>query len=171
MQFVPWQLIADWKCNTCGYCCQLYSVVLGFPEWLRIVKTFGVETTVSDISHLYIKRATDGSCQFLYRGLNTCYCGLQNMKPEACKLWPFKVLSEPKYGEANRAAFDYGGRRLFVYADSMCSGLRYGNPTWEFSYQTLKEFVEIALGTRQTQSKTTSDLISPYPQVRRFRFP
>jgi hypothetical protein len=48
------------------------------------------------------------------------------MKPEACKLWPFKVLSEPKYGEPNQAAFDYMGNKLYVYADTMCSGLRYG---------------------------------------------
>jgi Fe-S-cluster containining protein len=171
MQFVPWQFIADWKCNTCGYCCKLYSVVLAFPEWLRIIKTFGVETTVAGLSHLYIKRACDGSCQFLCRGLNMHYCGLQNMKPEACKLWPFKVLSEPNYGQANRAAYDYGGRRLFVYADDMCSGLRYGSPTWEFSNQTVKEFVEIALGTCRTQSKTTSNLASPYHPRWQFSFP
>src|SRR3989337_2927674 len=90
MNFVPWQHIADWKCTTCGYCCKRYSVVLAFPEWLRLVKTFGVETTVADISHLYIKRATDGSCAFLCRGFNMYHCGLQGMKPEACKLWPLQ---------------------------------------------------------------------------------
>ena len=170
MQFVPWQHIAEWKCTTCGYCCKLYSVVLGFPEWLRLVKTFGVETTVADISHLYIKRASDGSCAFLCRGFNAYHCGLQGMKPEACKLWPFKVLSEPKYGQANQAKFTFNGRELFVYADAMCSGLRYGNPTWEFNNQTLREFVELALGTRQGQCKTTSDLRLSCFQTHRFAF-
>jgi Fe-S-cluster containining protein len=158
MQFVPWRCIADWKCTACGYCCKLYSVVLKFPEWLSIVKTFGVETTVAGIDRLYIKRADDGACAFLCRFGNTYSCGLQHMKPGACKLWPFKVLSEPKYGQANQALFDYGGNKLFIYADSMCSGLRYGSPTWEFSFSTLREFVELALGTRQAQCKTTRNL-------------
>jgi len=91
------------------------------------------------------------------------------MKPTACKLWPFKVLSEPKYGQARQAAFNYGGKKLFIYADAMCPGLRYGRPTWEFSYLTLREFAELALGTRQTQSKTTSNLaFAPFHQARRF---
>jgi len=93
------------------------------------------------------------------RFANTYFCGLQHMKPGACKLWPFKVLSEPKYGQANQALFNYDGRRLFIYADAMCSGLRYGSPTWEFTFATLKEFVELALGTRQTQCKTTSNCL------------
>lgn len=171
MRFVPWQNIADWRCIACGVCCKLYSVVLNFPEWLGIVKTFGVEKTVTGLNRLYIKRAGDGSCTFLCNLGNTYYCGLQNMKPIACKLWPFKVMSEPKYGQAREAAYDYRGMKLFVYADTMCSGLRYGNPTWEFRHLTLSEFIELALGTRQTQAQTTSNMVSVSPfQVRRFRF-
>jgi hypothetical protein len=75
MEFVPWRQIADWRCTACGFCCKLYSVVLGFPEWLRIVKTFGAETTVADLSHLYIKRVNDGSCSFLCHLANTYCCG------------------------------------------------------------------------------------------------
>jgi len=158
MQFIPWQHIADWKCTACGYCCKLYSVVLGFPEWLRIIKTFGVETTAAGLDKLYIKRSSDGSCSFLCHFANTYYCGLQQMKPNACKLWPFKILSEPKYGHASQALFYYGGRKLFIYADTLCSGLKYGSPTWEFNFLTLREFAELALGFRRVQSKTTSKL-------------
>lgn len=169
MQFVPWQNIADWKCTACGYCCKLYSVVLNFPEWLKLVKTFGVETTIAGLDRFYIKRADDGCCTFLCRFAGTYFCGLQRMKPGACKLWPFKVLSEPKYGQANQALFNYRGIKLFVYADSMCSGLRYGSPTWEFNFSTLREFVELALGARQVQCKTTSDLgFVPSAQMSRF---
>jgi Fe-S-cluster containining protein len=172
MEFIPWRHIADWRCTACGYCCKLYSVVLGFPEWLRIVKTFGAEATVADLSRFYIKRVSDGSCSFLCHFANTYCCGLQQMKPDACKLWPFKVLAEPKYGQANQALFHYGGRELFIYADAMCSGLRYGSPTWEFNFLTLREFVDLALGTRHVQRKTTSDLpFAPYSRVQRFRFP
>jgi Fe-S-cluster containining protein len=155
MQFVPWQNIADWHCKGCGHCCKLYSVVLNFPEWLQLTKTFGVETTVADLSRFYIKRAGDGSCTFLSKDANNYYCGLQNMKPEACKIWPFKVSTEPKYGEEKLAAYDYRGVRLYVYGDTMCSGLRYGTPTWDFQHTTVREFAEIALGVRDVQFKST----------------
>jgi Fe-S-cluster containining protein len=170
MQFIPWQYIEDWKCNSCGDCCKLYSVVLNFHEWLRIVKTFGVEKTVSGIDKLYIKRANDGSCAFLCNFSNMHMCSLQHMKPNACKLWPFKILAEPKYGWANKAEYNYGGKRLFIYADSMCSGLKNGKPTWEFASQTLKEFVDIAAGFRREQYKTTGDLFFLRPRVQPRRF-
>ena len=95
MQFVPWQNVADWHCKACGYCCKLYSVVLGFNEWLNIARSFGQETTVTGLDRFYIKRTSDGSCGFLCNKTNNYYCGLQGMKPEACKIWPFKVPPNP----------------------------------------------------------------------------
>lgn len=168
MLFVPWRYIADWKCIACGNCCKSYSVVLSFPEWLKIVKNYGVDKTVSGLDKLFIKRRNDGSCFFLSHLSNTYLCGLQHMKPKACKLWPFKVLSKPNFGYANEAVYYYGGDKLFVYADSTCSGLRYGKPTWEFTNYTLKEFVEIALGRRNDQSKTTANIrfLQPYARFR-----
>jgi hypothetical protein len=77
---------------------------------------------------------------------------------KACKLWPFKIENKPKYGYANDAVYSYGGNRLFVYVDSACSGLRYGNPTWEFSNLVLREFLEIALNLRAVQYKTTGNI-------------
>jgi Fe-S-cluster containining protein len=159
MQFVPWQNIADWRCKACGYCCKLYSVVINFSEWLRITQTYGSETTVAGLDRFFIKRASDGACAFLCNKSNNYHCALQNMKPEACKIWPFKVFSEPKYGEANQAAYDYGGVRFYVYGDTMCSGLRSGTPTWDFRYTTIKEFTELALGVRQVQFKTTRTVV------------
>lgn len=158
MLFVPWQYIYDWNCNACGQCCRAYSVVLNFPEWLRIVKNYGVDKTVSGLNKLYIRRKSDGSCVFLQNFANISLCGLQYMKPKACKLWPFKILSRPEYGYVNEAAYNYGGSRLFIYADSTCQGLRYGKPVWNFAINTLKEFIEIALDVRKKQSKTTANL-------------
>ena len=155
MQFVPWRNVADWNCKACGYCCKLYSVVLSFPEWLNITKTFGTETTIATLDRFFIKRVDDGNCAFLCSDSENYYCGLQNMKPDACKIWPFKILSEPKYGEANQAAYDYRGVRFYIYVDTMCSGLRYGTPTWEFHNLKIKEFTELALGLRRDQCKTT----------------
>jgi Fe-S-cluster containining protein len=172
MQFVPWQNIADWRCKSCGYCCKLYSVVINFAEWLNIVKSFGAETTVAGLDKMFIKRCSDGSCSFLCNSPDRYYCGLQKMKPEACKIWPFKVLSEPKYGQPNQAAFDYGKLRLYVYVDTMCSGLRYGDPTWDFRNGTVREFTEIALGIRNIQLKSTRNgTLENNPWARHLRFP
>lgn len=158
MLFVPWRFIADWKCNACGLCCKAYSVVLNFHEWLKIVKNYGIETTVSGLDKLFIKRKSDGSCAFLHSFSGVHLCGLQQMKPKACKLWPFKIVSKPEYGYANDAVYSYGEHKLFVYADSTCSGLIYGNPTWEFSNLIIKEFMEIALNLRVEQYKTTGKI-------------
>jgi Fe-S-cluster containining protein len=155
MQFVAWQNVSDWRCRGCGYCCKLYGVVLDFPEWLHLTQTFGPQTTVAGRSRFFIKRCHDGSCAFLCSTNHNYFCGLQNTKPQACKLWPFKVLREPKYGDEKQAAYEYRGVKLYVYVDAMCNGLRYGAPTWEFRNTTVREFVELALGLWRVQCKTT----------------
>ena len=111
MQFVPWQNVADWHCKACGYCCKLYSVVLGFPEWLNISKSFGIETTVTGLDRFYIKRTSDGSCGFLCNKTNTYYCGLQGMKPEACKIWPFKVSRGTKIRRTQPSSIRLHGKQ------------------------------------------------------------
>lgn len=168
MLFVPWRYICNWKCIACGECCRSYRVVLTFPEWLRVVKNYGVEKTSSGLDKLFIRRESDGSCAFLCNLSNMYLCGLQHMKPKACKLWPFKILNQPKFGHAKEAVYDYGRYRLFIYADSNCSGLRLGRPTMDFTDQTLKEVVNIALGRRNGQLKTTAKIrfIQPYTRLR-----
>jgi len=130
-----------------------------------------METTVGGLDRFYIKRASDGSCAFLCNDVNNYYCALQNMKPEACKIWPFRVLSDPKYGQSSQAAYDYGGLRLYVYADTTCGGLRYGTPTWDFRFTKLREFTELALGVRQVQYKTTRSVDFRQQQWGRQLFP
>jgi Fe-S-cluster containining protein len=168
MQFVPWRYVADWRCIACGDCCRLYSVVLNFHEWLKIVKTHGVEQTASGLNKLFIKRREDGSCVFLNNLQNRCSCGLQYTKPRACQIWPFKISERSEYGYPNEAAYWYLGKLLFVYADPMCNGIRYGLPTVEFANNILREFVEISLGLRSTQARTTADvsLLGPYVRLR-----
>ncbi len=158
MQFVPWRYIADWKCTSCGICCRFYSVVLSFHEWLRIVQTHGVGYTASGLDKLFIRRRNDGSCTFLSDFSKTSTCGLQVMKPRACKIWPFKVHIQPEFGYASQALYEIGQNKLFIYADPTCCGLRFGQPTFEFANSTLKEFVEIAVGIRETQCKTTGTI-------------
>lgn len=158
MQFVPWRRIADWRCNACGLCCKAYSVVISFQEWLNLVKNYGVDVTVSGIDKLYLKKKSDGSCIFLYEFSGLHLCGLQHMKPKACKIWPFKILTAPKYGNAKDAFYLFDDRKLYVYVDSNCSGIVYGQPSLAFETQTLREFVELALGMREEQTKSTANI-------------
>jgi len=158
MEYVPWRRIADWHCLSCGDCCKLYSVVINFQEWLKIVKSYGVEHTASGLNKLFLSRRSDGSCTFLGWSHGLYFCQLQHMKPRACQLWPFKVLPKPDFGYSNEALYLYGGNRVYVYADPMCTGLRFGHPSLEFSNFTLPEFVELAAGVRSHQVKTTSRL-------------
>ncbi len=155
VQFVPWRQISRWQCSGCRRCCKDYSIVLNFPEWLTITQRFGAQTTIASLDKLFLKRLDDGSCPFLCNFSGTYLCSLQNMKPNACKVWPFKVLEEPKLGEPKQAAFDFAGNKLYIYADRSCCGLKYGTPTWEFSSLTLKEFASIALGICDLQHNST----------------
>ena len=164
LRVVPWRRISHWRCNTCGACCKGYSVVLNFSEWLYIVKKFGIEYTSSSINRFFLGKKTDRSCIFLRETPNMSLCGLQQTKPLACRLWPFKILHKPKYGFPNQAAYYYGNQKLFVYADSACNGLTFGTPTKEFTRYVIPEFIEMVYGKRQRQFKSTGFLrpVSPF---------
>lgn len=129
---------------------------------MNIVRTYGVGVTEADISKFYLRKRDDGTCVFLHKLYNTWLCGLQHMKPTACKLWPFKILGRPKYGSPNEASYDYRGRSLFIYVDPSCIGIRWGNPTEELTYKAIPELVEIALGLREKQFYSTANLSNLY---------
>ena len=160
MIFIPWRYVESWNCIACGICCKGYKVVLGFNEWVDIIRRYGVGVTQPGVSKFYLGKKGDGTCIFLTKLYETWLCGLQNMKPKACKLWPFKVLSGPKFGSPNEASYKYRNRNLFVYVDPACIGIRWGKPTQEFTYGTLPELIEIALGLREKQYYSTSRI--PY---------
>lgn len=158
MRIVPWSLISSWRCNACGKCCRDYDVVLKFPEWLSIVRNFGVEYTASSIDRFLLRRRPDGSCFFLCETPTMSFCTLQHSKPHACRVWPFKILERAKYGQPDEAEYYYGTRKLFIYVDLACLGLRYGTPTREYAYSVIPEFVENAFGVRRRQFKSTARL-------------
>jgi len=158
---VPWRYVQDWSCVACGLCCKGYDVVLDFPEWMKIVREYGVGFTEPGISRFYLKRKNDGTCVFLYNFSGRWLCAVQHMKPMACKLWPFKVSDKPKYGRPNESVYRYGEKRLYVYADPSCAGLRWGEPNYGFVNETLTEFVDLAVGLRQKQCYSTSRLFRP----------
>jgi Fe-S-cluster containining protein len=158
MQIVPWSQVSSWRCNACGICCRRYDVLLKLPEWLSIVKKYGVKYTASSINSFLLRKRPDGSCTFLVEAPNTAFCSLQRTKPQACKLWPFKILDRPKFGSPSNASYRFGNRRLFIYADAACTGLTFGAPTHDFAYSVIPEFIEIAFGLRQKQFKSTAIL-------------
>jgi Fe-S-cluster containining protein len=158
MLFTPWRFIAHWNCKMCGLCCKAYSVVLSVPEWLCMVRNYGFETTASGLDKIFIKRQGNGSCTFLCEFDGIHLCGIQSNKPQTCKIWPSKISSEPKFGYEKEAVYTYEGNRFYVYVDSVCTGLTYGRPSFNFVNYTLREFVEVALGIRRNQSKTTGQV-------------
>jgi Fe-S-cluster containining protein len=158
---IPWRLIESWNCSACGLCCKGFDVVLDFPEWINIVKAYGVDYTQPGISRFYLKHKTDGTCVFLGNFYGNWLCSLQQMKPIACKLWPFKVLDKPKWGRPNEALYNCNGVRLYVYADPSCVGLRWGDPNPEFTNTVLPEFIDLALGQRRKQHYSTARLFRP----------
>jgi len=165
---IPWRYVESWNCVACGMCCKGYQVVLGFNEWVNIIRNYGVGVTQPGISKFYLGKKSDGACIFLTKLYDTWLCELQNMKPKACKLWPFKILSRPEFGSPNEATYKCMDRNLFVYIDPACIGTRWGKPTQEFTHRTLPEFIEIAVGLREKQYYSTSRI--PYrPQYFRVR--
>jgi len=155
---VSWRNVKSWNCVECGMCCKDYKVVLDFNEWVNIVRNYGVETTKPGVSKLFLEKKSDGNCCFLTNLGDNCLCGLQYMKPKACKIWPFKIFSSPKFGIPREAVYRYRNNNVYIYVDPACTGLRFGKPTQEFTYRTLPEFIEVAVGLRENQFHSTSKI-------------
>ncbi len=153
---VSWRHVNSWRCNGCGICCRDFEVSLRFDEWLNMVRAYGVGVTKAGLNSFHIAKKSDETCLFLCSVYGRWLCGLQNMKPMACKLWPFKVLGHPKYGNAKQALFQYNGRNFFVYVDPYCPQIMWGQPTAELTYKIIPEVIEIALGARKKQIHSTS---------------
>jgi Fe-S-cluster containining protein len=153
---IPWRYVKSWRCTCCDICCKQFRVVLKFNEWLNLVRIYGVGVTSTSLNKLYLGKKTDGSCLFLGNYIGKFYCRLQNMKPLACKLWPFKIFNKPKYGRPKESFFNYKGRRLFVYIDPFCPQIKFGKPTAKIVYNIIPEFIEIALGSGLKQFHSTA---------------
>jgi len=160
---IPWRYVESWNCIACGKCCMGFEVILSFPEWVNIIRSYGVGVTEASINKFHLKRRSNGSCIFLCKYFDQWLCGLQQMKPTACKLWPFKILSRPEFGRPEEASYNYKNQRLYVYVDPLCIGIRWGNPDQLFIHKTMTELVEIALGLRAEQHYSTSKI--PYRPI------
>ncbi len=167
---VPWRYVNSWNCNGCGLCCKEFEVVLKLDEWLRLIRMYGAGATKASLNKFFLGKKNDGSCLFLCFSTGRCLCGLQNMKPAACKIWPFKISDAPLYGRPTEALYEYGGRQLFVYVDPFCPEITWGKPRSEMVYQVIPEFIEIAMGIRQKQVFSTSATLNDlFVQTRKNR--
>ncbi len=167
MNPVPWRHISSWNCRACGQCCRGYDVILKYPEWVKIIQTYGIGVTRPGIDRLYLGKRPDGSCIFLYKSFDRWLCALQDIKPKACKLWPFKIYSQPRYGRPEQASYEYMDREFFVYLDPHCKGLKFGrNPSNQLASKTIPEFMEIAWGLRDRQQYSTSRIPSYHNELR-----
>jgi Fe-S-cluster containining protein len=158
---VPWKYIESWNCRACGECCKPFTVILTLPEWLNITRLYGLGVTQPGINGFYLKKNAANRCVFQYKLLDKWLCGIQHIKPMACKLWPFKICENPKYGRRKEASYIYQGREFFIYADTLCHGLKLGNPSRHFIQKILPEFIEISLGLRKEQHYSTFQLPTP----------
>jgi len=160
MMPIPWRYIKSWNCLACGRCCKGFDVVLDFNEWINIVRSYDMGATKPGITKIYLNKKADGTCVFLYKFFNRWICGLQHMKPRACKLWPFRIYKNPKYGRPNEAQFTVWKKKFFIYVDPLCAGIKWGTPG-EFMLKTIREFLEIGLGVRKKQYYSTANIHSP----------
>ncbi|MEM0214561.1 MAG: YkgJ family cysteine cluster protein, partial [Archaeoglobaceae archaeon] len=85
-------------------------------------------------------------------------CSLGNLKPVACKLYPFSVL---KKGEET-ALLEFENEEFFVYVDDFCKNVRLKRdlrPSMEL-LPKIEEAIEIILGKRLELNLLTAKLAS-----------
>lgn len=159
--YIPWKLVKSWRCLACGNCCRRYLVNLTREEWLKIGRLWPNKTRIKG-GKFYLRRNIDGRCKFLSGKL--CYLQFFNMKPLACKLWPFMVQLKPdKIDEEFEGLYHTGKKEYFVYLNSKCSGINRGNPA--DLKNTIDEIINLWNGSQKNQFFSTSKkfiLTDPY---------
>jgi len=153
---IPWRMVRSWSCSGCGeICCSRYRVPLTLREWIKLTQLFGAGVAEFNLNALTLRRRPDRSCIFLYPFQGRFLCALQGMKPLACKLWPFKIGRQPRYGYAEESSFPFKGKIFHVYLDSTCRGITFGEPTPALAERIIPEFIEVFLGLRENQVYST----------------
>ena len=155
MKPLPWSNVKSWMCLRCGECCRLI-VQLTVREWLDLTRCYGYSIVYQGIEGFFLRRTIDEKCPFLSQNSSGLMCGLQHTKPLTCKIWPFRILTEPKYGYTDEAHFDYRNTRYYIYAIPYCPGIIWGHPTEGLVKRILPEFIDIRLGFREQQCFSTS---------------
>ncbi len=160
---IPWSEVHSWACTACGRCCVGYRVPLKMDEYVRVARRYGHGVVEFGLGKVYLKHGVGDRCIFQHPSQGRWVCALQAIKPLACKLFPFRVYSQPVYKRGDGSAYRFRGRTFYVYLDPNCPGIVPGRPGERFLNQTLPEIVEIGMGLRWKQKYTTSKYISWTP--------
>ncbi len=110
------------------------------------------------MSGFYIRKTLDNWCPFLYKQTTDSFCSLQQTKPLACRLWPFRMANQPTHGNEEAARFQHRNNIYYVYVIPFCRGITYGRPTEFFAKYVIPEFLDIRLGLRREQNHSTRKL-------------
>jgi Fe-S-cluster containining protein len=152
---LPWSAVKSWTCSRCGECCKLI-VQLTTREWLDLTRQYGSMIVDQRVGGFFLRKTVDNRCPFLRMGVKGWQCGLQRSKPLACKLWPFRVLTKPKYDQPREACYDHRDKQFYVYALPICPGISWGRPSDQLAKRTIPELIDIRLGLQTRQFFSTS---------------
>ncbi|RLF10111.1 MAG: YkgJ family cysteine cluster protein [Thermoprotei archaeon] len=159
MKPIPWSRVETWFCKACGECCKDYRVPVGGYEALKLIELFGSSCLELRDGRYYLKKRRDGRCIFQVQVGGNWICGIQDIKPLACRLWPFVVYKRPKLGYSSEAEFEFKGRRYYVYVDPECRGVKLGEPSDHLVEKVIPEFIALSEGYRLRQVHSTSQLV------------
>jgi len=84
-----------------------------------------------------------------------CQLQMFNMKPFACKVWPFKVMLKPdKVDREFEGLYQTSNKEYFVYLHPRCLGINRGNPA-DFK-KTIEEIISLWNGLDREQYYSTN---------------
>ncbi len=158
---IPWSQIQSWSCDACGECCKWFSIPLTMYEYAKICQRYGFDVVEMREGRAWLKKRLDKRCIFMIWQNGRWLCGLQEDKPHACRMWPFRVVDRPAFGNEMRSRYENEEWHGYVYADPRCPRLIYGAPTPSFANRIVREFVHIARRKTERQSLSTASLPSP----------
>jgi len=162
---VPWRRVKDWLCVACGDCCKEFRVPLRAYEAVRFANLFGYGCLELGLRGYRLKKRPDGRCIFQVYREGMWVCGVQNIKPLACKVWPFLIFDKPRDFK-DEAEYEFKNYKFYVYVNPFCRGVVYGEPSSVLAKKVIPEFVELSLGLRREQSLSTSPFVSLEPSPR-----
>lgn len=163
---IPWRKVSFWRCSACGECCKKFYVPLTMFEYVEIASIFGKNVIELDLGKAYLrKNALTKRCIFQKFKNGKWICGIQEVKPIACKLWPFIVLTKPKQ-KNDEALFDYKGETIYIYVDKRCPEVKIGNPTNYLINKVLPEIVNLSFNNKTKQVYSTSFLFIQQTLIR-----
>lgn len=168
---IPWSKIRSWICDACGECCKWFNIPLTAYEYAKFSREFGFSIIEFRKGRSWLKKKSDKRCVFMIPYGRRWLCGVQDDKPLACQIWPFRVLNRPMYGRKQEAKYECEEWKGYVYVDPRCPKLIYGKPTVNFTNKIVKEFIQIALWRMEHQKYSTASLISSviFNQVRTYQ--